>query len=191
MSDTKIERFGRLRGNIKNNFDDELGDLTLWIGPNMAGKTGRLQTAKLAVRGPGANEGGVKGSDLMRLAAPGAVGLYAGLVGPSGTCELKVQTKGRKAQQPDWPIFTGKFLDLTDAERALMMPMVNMGDLLELGPDRGRRALVQRFGNVKTVPTPPAMLAEQAALWEQGLASVRNDMSADADASELLAALNK
>ena len=186
-----IKRFLRLRGNIKNSFDDELGGVTLWTGPNMSGKTGRLQAAKIAIMGPGGNSGGVKGSDLMRLAAPKAVGLYAGLVGPDGSCEIRVQTEGGKAKQPEWPIFEGKFKDLTDAERANMMPMVSMGDLLDLGPDRGRRALVQRFGNVSSVPRPPALLEEQAALWDTGLETVRANMPLDADASELLAALNK
>jgi len=190
MSDTKIQRFTRIRGNLKNSFDEELGEVTLWIGPNMSGKTGRLITAKIATMGPGGHSGGVKGSDLMRLAAPGSMGLYAALVSPSGSCELKVQTEGGKAKQPDH-ILTGAFLELDDTEKERMMPMVSMGDLLDLGPDRGRRAVVKRFGNIKTVPTPDALLPAQQALWDEGCTAVMNDAPADADASELLVALNK
>jgi len=185
-----IKPFTRLKGNIKNQFDEALAPVTLWLGENQTGKTGRLIGVKIAAQGPAASHGGVKGSDIMRLVPEGIGGAFALLESPSGSCELKVDVEGRKARTPVHTR-TGAFLEMSDDERARMLPLVSMADLLTLGPDRGRRALVQRFGEGDKLLKPRKLRPEQKALWDDVVEAVTKDRAEDADPAQILAAVQQ
>lgn len=172
---TQIEPFVRLRGNSKTQFDDEVGPVTLFLGPNQTGKTGRLVAVKYALAGVKAGQIGRHGSEINQLAANPDVGFFAELTGPSGTARFEVRVEGGKAREPnERPTYAGALAELAAHESVLplqsaVLPGVPVTEMLSLGTDRARRAFMSRFASLDAVRAPIGLLPDQQVRWDDAV----------------------
>jgi hypothetical protein len=196
-SNWRAQPFTRLRGTVKGRFDEPIGPCTIWVGENQSGKSGRLIAVRYAAAGVDGYSAGPHGSDIARLAPEGCEEFRCELEGPSGKASFKVLQEGGKWKEPDPKVaeFEGELKGyITEADRGRILPLVSMSELLELGPDRGRRALMQRFGEADKVPEPLAMSEEQVTLWNEVLEEQRKKLTKNEvlpDAPDVLVAMNK
>jgi len=189
--------FTRLRGTVKGLFDEAVGACTLYVGENQSGKTGRLIAVRYACAGVHGYSAGAHGSDIARLAPEGCEQFFCALDGPSGTAQFGIERVNGKWKEPanKGASFTGELAaHMTEEVRSRVLPLVSMSDLLELGPDRGRRALMERFGEADRVPAPLAMTDEQTVLWTEVLAeqtALLTKQGVAPSPSDTLVAVNK
>jgi hypothetical protein len=198
-----IPHFTRLRGNAKGVFDEAIGQRTLYVGRNQSGKSGRLISVRYALGGVAGWTLGVHGSDIATLAPEGSEVFLAELSSEVALARFEAKSEGGKWREPEKkPLFEGLLKQLTPEQREKVLPLVAMSDLLTLGPDLGRRALMERFGNARTVPEPAKLLPDQKKLWDSTLAKTVEAMTKKADPlsgtaavlpdpSDVLVALNK
>lgn len=197
MTKWKASPFTRLKGTIKAAFDEKVGPCTLWVGNNQSGKTARLTAVRYALAGVhGYSAGGSHGSEIAALAPEGCEHLFAELTGPSGQARFDVYRREGKWREPDprQAAYLGDLEKLDEEARARVLPLVSMNELLHLGPDLGRRALVQRFGEATALPRPVALNEVQAALWDEMAKKVTQELTKDGvtpDYSEVLVGMNK
>ena len=186
-----MKPFSELQSNLKSMArvgSYPLGPCTAFVGRNRSGKTAALDSIRLALTGKHAV--GHHGSSLVELAADPQRGLEVVLSGASGIAKLRVPVVGRKAKTPahGW---SGEIDELTYEQREHVLPTASMHELVELGVNRGRRAVFQRFGDLKVLPSAPTELsAAQAAMWAESVRVV-SETTPGADAAEQLTQLNE
>lgn len=186
----RIAAFTKLTTNVKTQICDELGPITAFLGANFSGKTARLDAIRLALTGK--HPVGPHGSDLMELVPENAASLFATLEGPSGmsTFKLNIDAAKGKAEKPLPAERFGLFRELmTDADMENILPAQTMSSLIKLGSTLGREAILKRFGDASSVPTPRGLTDAQTALWTEGLTAVKA-AAPSADASTQLAELS-
>lgn len=194
--------FTRVRGNFKGHYDYEVGPHTLIVGPNQSGKSGIVIGGRYGLGGVKGWSLGVHGSEIAALAPSGVDTLFHEWIGPDGTALFKVVQEGGKWREPEKePIFTGELATrLTAEHRKKIMPLVSMSQLLELGPDLGRRELMMRFGDATKVPELIKPEPEQKALWDEVKKSETKRLTKKdeqlgkeivPDASQILVAMSK
>ena len=153
---------------IKGGFDVNLGLCTAIVGENRAGKTAVLDAMRLALTGQ--HPVGPHYADL--LALTGGLTPNAHLTGPDAEAHATVQA-GRKSLDL---AHSGALAGLTTAQRAALLPLSSVRDLLALGSDRAREAIFARFGSATTMPVPPGLDDDQTQLWVS--------LSADAEGAD-------
>lgn len=176
----RAQPFTRLRATVKDNIDEEIGPLTLWVGPNQSGKSGRIIGVDYALVGISGYSAGPHGSDVAKLAPEGTDEFFTELSGPSGTASFRVRQEKGKWKDPDskTSVFSGELLEhMTLADRERILPLATMSDLLGLGPDLGRRRLIQRFGDLEKVPRPLGLDEARTKLWDEVEAEVTKSLT--------------
>lgn len=160
--------FERLLSNVKGLIDIELGPCTVIVGANFVGKTSVLDTIRLAVTGK--HPVGAHPRDLVELLPDGADHLYATLQGPSGVLSWRMDVVEGRARRSKGVSAQGAFVGLSDDERASIL-VLDSGDLDGLGTERMRRAVMERFGALQSVPTPAGLNSTQTRWWNQAAAA--------------------
>ena len=202
MDNWKARPFTHLRGNAKVPVNTPVGPKTFVIGPNQSGKSGLVIDARYALAGVKGWSLGVHGSAIAELVPEGHDTFFAELDGPDGTASFQVLKEGAKWRDPQpGPTFTGALAErLTATDKKAILPLVSMRDLLEMGPDLGRRAFMLRFGNAAKVPDLIKPRPDQLALWNKTrdeqtvLLTVTDPKTREKvvpDASVILVAMNK
>lgn len=147
MSNWRARPFTRHRGNFKIHYNEEIGPCTLFIGPNQSGKSGRIIGGRYALGGTDAWSAGKHGSAIAAaFAPPGVDRLFHEFEGPDGRAIFEVLHHRGAWREPTPPVFTDGLETINMNDRARVLPMVAMADLLTFGETKGRRAIVARFG---------------------------------------------
>ncbi len=147
--------------NIKGGVNTKLGACTAIVSNrNRAGKTAVLDSIRLALTGQ--HPIGPHYADLMGLTADGAPP-FAYVLGEDGTAIASSSVpNGKKSMSHE------DRLPISDAQRAAMLPMSSVRDLLTLGTAKAREEVFRRFGGGQdAIPVPVELDDEQLALWEE------------------------
>lgn len=192
--------FDRIRGNFKTEYDYAIGAKTLIIGANQSGKSGVLIGARYSLLGTAAWTIGVHGSEVAGFAPKNAVRLWNELAGPDGSAMWEAiydQADQKWAEPEKKPIWKGAIEQIPVELRKNVLPLATMSELLFYGADRGRRAVINRFGD-RSALDPIKLLPDQKALWEEvrvaatkKLTKLEEGVEVLPDASEVLVQMNK
>ena len=171
--------FSAVASNIKGGVSVALGPCTAVVSTrNRAGKTAVLDSVRLALTG--AHPIGPHYADICGLTADGSAP-NAALTGEASKATYAVGTGKRQGEH----IVAGELAALTPEQRANLLPLSALRDLLTLGTAKAREELFRRFGAGATFTTAPAGLDEsQNKLWTQALVY----SPANSDPAEKLAA---
>lgn len=162
--------------NIKGGVDTSLGSCTAVVSPaNRAGKTAVLDSIRYALTGE--HPIGAHYADLCGLTADGSAP-WAKLRNATSEQVVSHIPGGKKSVAHE------DGLGLTDSQRAGLLPLSSIRDLLTMGTAKAREELFRRFGAGPNLSVVPSELDdEQVVLWQKALAA-----SHASDPAEKLAA---
>jgi hypothetical protein len=188
----RIRPFTSLKTNVKVQTEVPLGPLTLIVGEAESGKSAiGNDSVRLALTGK--HKVGHNPSDLLQLALNPRAGLEVRMDGPDGaaTWALKVGPDG-KAKRPDAPDFTGALANLTEDERAHLLPTYSLSDFMQArGQKKVREALLRRWGGgIEALQAPMGLLPVEKLAWEAACRAVENKVEEKTSAS-ILAGLSE
>jgi hypothetical protein len=188
----RIRPFTSLKTNVKVQTEVPLGPLTLIVGEAESGKSAiGNDSVRLALTGK--HKVGHNPSDLLQLALNPRSGLEVRMDGPDGaaTWTLKVGPDG-KAKRPDAPDFTGALANLTEDERAHLLPTYSLSDFMQArGQKKVREALLRRWGGgIEALQAPMGLLPVEKLAWEAACRAVENKVEEKTSAS-ILAGLSE
>lgn len=188
----RIRPFTSLKTNVKVQAEVPLGPLTLIVGEAESGKSAiGNDSVRLALTGK--HKVGHNPSDLLQLALNPRTGLEVRMDGPDGaaTWTLKVGPDG-KAKRPDAPDFTGALANLTEEERAHLLPTYSLSDFMQArGQKKVREALLRRWGGgIEALQPPMGLLPVEKLAWDAACRAVENKVEEKTSAS-ILAGLSE
>lgn len=154
--------FAELRGNLRGPLALALTPLTLVLGVNQSWKTSVVDTLRVALLGTSADlEIGNQPHALIKLATPPGRPLTAEAHSRTGNAVFTLKHGGDRAK----PVYDGQLASLSDAERARIFLLDDIGPMLKPGSKLAREAFLRAFGTLKDVPTPLGLTDDQHKLW--------------------------
>lgn len=177
-----VQPFERLTSNVKGPIDIELAPVTCIVGANKVGKSSILDTIRLALTGK--HPVGPHPANLAELAPEGSTRLYAELHGSAGSLVWDMAITDGRPRKSVGVIGHGEFARMSAAARQSMI-VLDHASFMGFGPERMRRVVMERFGDIEAVQPPPGLNADQVSMWQAA------QIAAKGDASEQLTSMQK